>query len=125
MSVPSSRTGFDNSPSNTPANIAIRYGNKFPYFAMISNILYFSLFFSQNGEKLKNASNNVPESVAIGAVISWLPSESCPCNTVIGAAIRIPPLIEFGTPFTNLSASLVIPININTNATSSCNAIIA
>ena len=87
--------------------------------------MYFSLFFSQNGEKLKNASNNVPESVAIGAVISWLPSESCPCNTVIGAAIRIPPLIEFGTPFTNLSASLVIPININTNATSSCNAIIA
>ena len=92
---------------------------------MISNILYLLLFFSQNGEKLKNASNNVPASVATGAVISWLPSDNCPCNTVIGAAIRIPPLIEFGTPFTNLSASFVIPININTNATRSCNAIIA
>ena len=99
MTVPSSNTGFDNSPRATPATIAIRYGNKLPYFAMISNILYLLLFFSQNGEKLKNASNNVPASVATGAVISWLPSDNCPCNTVIGAAIRIPPLIEFGTPF--------------------------
>lgn len=125
MTVPSSNTGFDNSPRATPATIAIRYGNKLPYFAMISNILYLLLFFSQNGEKLKNASNNVPASVATGAVISWLPSDNCPCNTVIGAAIRIPPLIEFGTPFTNLSASFVIPININTNATRSYSAIIA
>ena len=70
MTVPSSRTGFDNSPSATPANIATRYGNKLPYFAIISSILYLSLFFSQNGEKLRNASNKVPASVAIGAVIN-------------------------------------------------------
>ena len=70
MTVPSSNTGFDNSPSATPATIAIRYGNKLPYFAIISNILYLLLFFSQNGEKLRNASNKVPASVAIGAVIN-------------------------------------------------------
>ena len=48
MIVPRSSTGFDSSPSNTPANIAIKYGNKLPYFAITSNILYLSLFFSQN-----------------------------------------------------------------------------
>ena len=78
MTDPISRTGFASSPRATPRSMAIRYGNRFPYLAITSRILYFPLFFSQKGEKLKNARSRVPASVATGAVSSWLSSASCP-----------------------------------------------
>ena len=92
MTVPSSNTGLITLQAQPCYHSDGDMGTSC-HTCIISNILYLLLFFSQNGEKLKMQVIMYPAS-ATGAVISWLPSDNCPCNTVIGAAIRIPPLIE-------------------------------